>query len=49
MHPKAGHIGFDKDGRFVHFCSCGAWASDGFGVLLKSGSLGTWFCAACKP
>lgn len=49
-HPKAGHIGFDKDGRFVHFCACGRWASYGVGVAIKEGSFGTWFCSsACKP
>lgn len=45
--PTAGFVGYDKAGRFVHFCSCGAWASYGIGV--KEDKHGQWFCAACKP
>jgi hypothetical protein len=39
---------FDADGRFIHkCCRCGRDASFGFGVSLREGKLGTWFCAEC--
>jgi hypothetical protein len=40
---------FDPYGRFIHKCSCGRDASFGFGVWLREGKLGTWYCAECKP
>lgn len=41
-----GVIGFDGNGRFLHYCHCGNWGSRGVGVRLLSGRLGTWYCAA---
>jgi hypothetical protein len=40
---------FDASGRFIHHCKCRREASFGFGVNLRKGRLGTWYCAACKP
>ena len=37
---------FDDEGRFLHYCHCGAWGSLGVGVRLLRGRLGTWYCAA---
>lgn len=42
-------IGFDDQGRFLHHCHCGAWGAFGFGVSLKDGKLGAWYCAAHRP
>lgn len=47
-HPMATHVGFDRHGRFVHYCSCGRWAAYGELVAVKEGKLGVWHCAACK-
>jgi hypothetical protein len=39
----------DTDGRFIHYCCrCGKEASFGFGVSLREGKFGTWYCAECK-
>jgi hypothetical protein len=36
-----------RDGLFLQFCvECGAWGSFGFGVDLRAGQLGRWYCAA---
>jgi hypothetical protein len=41
---------FDEAGRFIHLCcECGRDAHVGFGVNLRVGQLGRWFCATCKP
>jgi hypothetical protein len=35
---------------YLHFCSeCGAWAAFGYGVNLRAGRLGRWYCAAHRP
>jgi hypothetical protein len=39
-----GFVGYDADGRFVHYCHCGAWGAFGVGVALHKGKLGTWRC-----
>jgi hypothetical protein len=39
-----------RDGVFLHFCSeCGAWGAFGYGVNLRAGRLGRWYCAAHRP
>jgi hypothetical protein len=39
-----------KDGVLLHFCvTCGAWGAYGYGVNLRVGQLGRWFCAAHRP
>jgi hypothetical protein len=41
---------FDDNGRFIHpCCCCGKPAVLGFGVNLRAGKLGTWYCGGCKP
>jgi hypothetical protein len=50
---RAGHasgfVGYDKAGRFIHYCHCGKWGSFGVGVALNKDQLGTWFCPEHKP
>jgi hypothetical protein len=43
--PRRGRI--ESQGKtLLHFCSvCGAWGSYGFGVNLRGGRMGRWFCA----
>jgi hypothetical protein len=37
-------------GAFLHFCAeCGAWGAYGYGVNLRAGHLGRWFCAEHRP
>ena len=39
-----------RDGVFLHFCAeCGAWGAYGYGVNLRAGRLGRWYCAAHRP
>lgn len=47
--PRRGWI--EWHGKILlHFCSvCGAWGSYGFGVNLRGGRMGRWFCAAHRP
>lgn len=49
LRYRAGFVGYDKDGHFVHYCHCGEWGAFGFGVSQLRGKLGTWYCAAHKP
>ena len=44
--PRRGRI--ESQGTtLLHFCCvCGAWGSYGFGVNLRNGRMGRWFCAA---
>src|SRR3984893_5080294 len=43
--PRRGRIESQGDMQ-LHFCSvCGAWGSYGFGVNLRGGRMGRWFCA----
>ncbi len=38
------------DGRLEHFCvECGRLAPFGYGVRLRMGQLGRWYCAAHRP
>jgi len=40
----------EHDGLFLHFCAeCGAWGAYGYGVTLRAGRLGRWYCAAHRP
>jgi hypothetical protein len=40
----------DLDGVFAHFCAeCGRWGAYGYGVNLRAGRLGRWYCAAHRP
>ena len=50
--PCAGRRGRNEemDGVFLHFCAhCGAWGSHGYGVNLRAGHLGRWFCSTHRP
>jgi hypothetical protein len=41
---------FDADDNFIHrCCKCGEGAPFGFGLSLRRGRLGTWYCANHKP
>jgi hypothetical protein len=47
--PRCGRIEWQGD-TLLHFCSaCGAWGSYGFGVNLRDGGMGQWFCATHRP
>jgi hypothetical protein len=47
--PRRGRIDWQGE-ILLHFCSvCGAWGSYGFGVNLRGGRMGRWFCAAHRP
>jgi hypothetical protein len=47
---RVGRVEDRLDGRFLHFCTeCGAWGSFGYGVSLRAGQLGRWYCAAHRP
>jgi hypothetical protein len=40
----------DLEGVFLHFCAeCGAYGAFGYGVNLRAGQLGRWYCAAHRP
>jgi hypothetical protein len=44
--PRRGRIE-SQGNTLLHFCwVCGAWGSYGFGVNLRGGRTGRWFCAA---
>ena len=48
--PANGEPYFDAAGRFIHPCArCGKPAMLGFGVSLRTGKLGTWYCGGCAP
>jgi hypothetical protein len=49
MSDRAGFVGYDKDGHFVHYCHCGAWAPYGYGVSQIHGKLGEWYCREHRP
>ena len=37
-------------GAFLHFCvECGAFGAFGYGVSLRAGRLGRWYCAEHRP
>jgi hypothetical protein len=37
-------------GSLLHFCTeCGAWGVFGYGVNMRAGRQGRWFCAAHRP
>jgi hypothetical protein len=47
---RRGRVEERPDRTFLHFChECGRWGSYGFGVALRSGQLGRWYCAAHRP
>jgi len=47
--PGPGFVGYDEEGRFVHYCACGEWGSFGYNVSLRTGRLGTWYCREHRP
>jgi len=47
---RRGKVEEREDGVFLHFCTdCGAWGAHGYGVNLRAGRLGRWYCAAHRP
>jgi hypothetical protein len=41
---------YDNEGRFIHNCAiCGRGANRGYGVSIKRGQLGAWFCSEHLP
>jgi hypothetical protein len=46
---RRGHTEERPDG-FLHFSvKCGRWGAFGYGVDLRKGRLGQWYCAAHRP
>jgi hypothetical protein len=46
---RRGRVEERPDG-FLHFCLvCGRWGAFGYGVSLRRGRLGHWYCAAHRP
>jgi hypothetical protein len=40
----------ERERVLLHFCAeCGAWGAFGYGVNLRCGRLGRWYCAAHRP
>ena len=40
----------EVEGAFLHFCvECGAFGAFGYGVNLRAGRLGRWYCAEHRP
>ncbi len=38
------------DNAFLHFCEvCGRFAAFGYGVRLRAGQLGRWYCGEHRP
>ena len=47
---RRGRIEELPDGSLLHFCTeCGAWGASGYGVNMRAGRPGRWFCAAHRP
>lgn len=47
---RRGRIVFRSDELFLHFCcECGAWGSFGYGLRLREGQPGRWYCAGHRP
>jgi DNA N-6-adenine-methyltransferase (Dam) len=47
---RRGLVGFDAQGRFLHYCDvCGEWGAFGYGAFPSKGRLGKWFCGAHRP
>jgi hypothetical protein len=44
-----GFVGYSKDGHFVHYCHCGKEASFGYGVSVRQGQFGKWYCREHRP
>lgn len=49
VHPLAGFVGYDADGRFVHYCQCGSFGDFGYFVSLRNDRLGIWYCKKHLP
>jgi hypothetical protein len=40
----------ERRAPFLHPCEvCGEWGAFGYGVILRAGKLGSWFCFAHRP
>jgi|HubBroStandDraft_6_1064221.scaffolds.fasta_scaffold822817_2 hypothetical protein len=47
---RRGRIEELPDGLLLHFCAeCGAWGAFGYGVNLRVGRPGRWYCAEHRP
>ena len=47
---RRGRVEELPDGSSLHFCTeCGAWGAFGYGVNMRAGRQGRWFCAAHRP
>jgi hypothetical protein len=44
---RRGRVEELPDGSLLQFCAeCGAWGAFGYGVSMRAGRPGRWFCAA---
>ncbi len=47
---RRGRVQVLPDGPMLHFCCrCGCFAAFGYGVRLRAGRLGRWFCGEHRP
>ena len=44
-----GFVGYDYEGRFIHFCQCGKWGAFSNGYFPRKGQYGVWYCKEHKP
>jgi hypothetical protein len=47
--PQPSNAYYDGEGHLLHYCACGQWGAFGYGVDLRKGRLGIWYCGACRP
>ena len=47
---RRGRVVVLDNGAFLHFCcQCGRFAAFGYGVRLRAGQLGRWYCGEHRP
>jgi hypothetical protein len=44
---RAGFVGYDDEGHFLHYCQCGAWATNSEQTALLKDRPGKWWCHQC--
>lgn len=42
-------VGYDHEGRFIHFCHCGKWGAYSVGYFPAKGRYGVWYCKEHRP
>jgi hypothetical protein len=48
--PRRGHVVVLDNGAFLHFCCrCGRFGAFGYGLRVRAGRLGRWYCGEHRP